>query len=431
VKLNDFDPHGIVAAVLSLPADRQAAILDSCGSGHLGSHLMIAGIDPIEVIEINGVDEALVRLVDALSDAALAAVFTISYDFGLPLIGLRSRHRSTEPGIYIALYDSLLIHDYLTGETRITGEPAKKDAWSEVLQAPPSVVPYPGQPSEAVSNFTREAYLSAVDEIKELIRDGETYQTNLTQQLSVRLPEGLTPANIFDSLRTAHPPSFSAYLERGRSTVVSASPERFFRIEGQEISASPIKGTIRRTGDAARDRELREQLLNSKKDIAENTMIVDLVRNDLGRVCEFGSVGVAALCEIEEHPTLYHLVSTVNGRLRDSAGLDDILNALFPCGSITGAPKRRTMEIIDRIEPDSRGLSMGTIGIRVPDSVFDIPGFLDTNVAIRTMTIADGKAVFNVGGGITIESDAECEYDESLLKAKALLTALGDARLTR
>ena len=428
MKANALAADSLVAALLVLPAERGVAILDSSGTGHLGSHLLIAGIDPVSRAEVSD-DTALRRLAVALADASLAAIFTLSYDFGMSLMGLPSRHQISEPHVYLALFDSLLIHDYRTGVTRIAGNASRENTWREILDSPAHLPDYNGPRPLAVSNYTRDEYLRAVDEIKELIREGETYQANLTQQLTVGLPPGLGASQIFASLRRDHPAPFAAYIDRVSSTVVSASPERFFKIEGREISSSPIKGTIRRSGDAARDAELRKHLSASEKDRAENTMIVDLVRNDLGRVCEFGSVRVQSLCEIEEHPTLYHLVSTVTGTLRDDLGHDEVLRALFPSGSITGAPKRRTMEIIDRIEPSARGLSMGTIGIRIPDAAFGMPGFLDTNVAIRTMTIADGDAVFNVGGGITIESDAAAEYDESLLKAKALLRALGDAGL--
>ena len=174
---------------------------------------------------------------------------------------------------------------------------------------------------------------------------------------------------------------------------------------------------------------LRSELASSTKDRAENTMIVDLVRNDLGRVCEYGSVSVEKLCDIEEHPTLFHLVSTVRGHLRDDSKVSDILRAVFPCGSITGAPKIRTMQIIDEIETASRGSSMGAIGVYLPAS-WDLGNALldtviDSSVAIRTMVVRGRDAVFNIGGGIVIDSDPENEFEESLLKARSLLNAIG------
>ena len=170
---------------------------------------------------------------------------------------------------------------------------------------------------------------------------------------------------------------------------------------------------------------MRDALLMSEKDRAENTMIVDLLRNDIGRVCEFGSVNIEKLCDLEEHPTLFHLVSTISGQLMPNARFSDVLRAVFPCGSITGAPKISTMRIIDRIENSARGLSMGAIGYYVPSERFGMPETLDLSVAIRTMVIRNNVATFNVGGGITIDSDPVSEYDETLTKAKALLLAIG------
>ncbi|HBE83352.1 MAG TPA: aminodeoxychorismate synthase, component I, partial [Blastocatellia bacterium] len=215
------------------------------------------------------------------------------------------------------------------------------------------------------------------------------------------------------------------FIERGGSSVVSASPERFFRIADNSVTTSPIKGTIRRGADLDEDQRLRSELMASEKDRAENTMIVDLLRNDLGRICTYGSVKVESLCDVEEHPSLFHLVSTISGELRSNVSFSEIIRAVFPCGSITGAPKIRTMEIIDQIETADRGLSMGSIGIYIPEGFPGLEPAIQLNVAIRTMVIKDKRAVFNVGGGIVIDSDPECEFAESMLKAAALLSAIG------
>ena len=277
---------------------------------------------------------------------------------------------------------------------------------------------------EVRSNFTRAEYLDAIDEIKELIRAGDTYQTNLTQQLRVTLPEGRSPQDVFAHLRETHPAPFAAFLKRSRSIVVSGSPERFFRVADGTITVSPIKGTRRRGTTKAEDAQMRAELLSSEKDRAENTMIVDLMRNDIGRISEYGSVKVDELCKLEEHPSLFHLVSTVSGRLRSDVTPSEVVRSLFPCGSVTGAPKHRTLEIIDAIETAPRGLSMGAIGYSVPPSIFGLDAVIDLNVAIRTMVISEGEAVFNVGGGIVIESEPEAEFDESMLKASALVRAI-------
>jgi len=409
---------------------RGVSILDSCGVGHLGSHLMIAGIDPVDVMQISNDDpQKSLSEFQAALECGLAAVFTISYDFGRTFgLSVSSfRGGSAEPDIYVALYDALIVHDYDSKETFLTGNAERFDVAELITETTRDEFDDTVAIGGYDSNFTFDEYINAVETIKEYIRRGDTYQTNLTMQLSVDLHERMTPQRIFERLRRDHPAPFAAFIDRGDSHVVSASPERFFHMAKGKISASPIKGTRPQGADARENIRLQKELLDSEKDRAENTMIVDLLRNDLGRVCEFASVEVTKLCDLEVHPTLCHLVSTIEGKLKDEIKFVDVLQALFPCGSITGAPKIRTMQIIDELEPNRRGLSMGAIGYFVPETGFEglEPGF-DLSVAIRTMVIRDGVATFNVGGGITIDSDPQSEYDESLLKAKAVLHALGN-----
>lgn len=404
-------------------------ILDSCGVGRKGSNLLIAGIGPIETIVLpaSNASANLARFEQLISQENLAAVFTLSYDLGLDLNKITDRTEASEPGIYVALFDHLLQHDYDRGKTFASGN-AGGDSKFKALQTPDTLIEKRETSSLPSSNFTRGEYMEAVETIKELIREGETYQTNLTQQLTVSLPDNVTPQSVFLALRRDHPAPFAAYIDREDSTVVSASPEQLLRIDyaakHRRLIAEPIKGTRRRGKDKLEDDELRSELLASEKDRAENTMIVDLMRNDLGRICEFGSVKVEDLCRIEEHPTLFHLVSTVRGTLRNDVGFADIIRATFPCGSITGAPKLRTMEIIERLEPVPRGLSMGAIGCRIPKALSGREEIFEMSVAIRTMVIREGTATFNVGGGIVIDSEPEREYAESMLKAQALLNAL-------
>jgi para-aminobenzoate synthetase component 1 len=436
----EISADALVARLLALSAGRRVCILDSCGVGHLGSHLLIAGIDPVETLEISkGDPEETLRIFEKKLGGGLAGIFTISYDFGLKLEKIKPRVEEVvpvpEPDIYLALFDALVVHDYDSGKTFLTGNEERFESIREELSV---VDPLPDQrifvaPPEVISNFTMVGYLEAIEKIKEYIRSGDTYQTNLTQQLRVDLPPGLEPGSIFWRLRRDHPAPFAAFINRNDSTVVSASPERFFKMSPRHpvsaspslISTSPIKGTRPRGTTPEEDAILRNELLTSAKDRAENVMIVDLLRNDIGRVCEFGSVRIEKLCDLEEHPTLFHLVSTVTGSLRKDASMSEILRAVFPCGSITGAPKIRTMQIIDEIETANRGLSMGAIGCHVPSGWDLVGGLLDLSVAIRTMVVRDREAVFNVGGGIVIDSDPEKEYEESLLKARALLDALG------
>lgn len=423
----------LVSALLGTSASRRVCILDSCGVGHLGSHLLVAGVAPVDVVEVSNSDphETLKRLDEVPADHA--AIFTLSYDLGVRLLGVRAdphRDHNVEPDLFLATFDALIFHDYDSGRTFLTGNEARYEEISNELRRVAWPTDEASDQPQLTSNFTKAQYVSAIETIKERIRAGDTYQANLTQQMSCPLPKAATPEGIFLRLRHDHPAPFAAFLRRERSTVVSASPERFLRTTRRgDIESSPIKGTRPRGTTRAEDESFRKELENSAKDRAENTMIVDLIRNDLGRVCEFGSVVVDKLCDVEEHPTLFHLVSTVRGQLRENARFSDILLATFPCGSITGAPKISTMRIIDEIEPDRRGLSMGAIGIRYPDGwkLDNLIGdtAVDMNVAIRTMVVRERKITFNVGGGIVIDSDPASEYEESLLKAEALLRALG------
>lgn len=424
----------LVSSLLRLSKSEQVCLLDSCGVGHLGSHLMVAGIDPVEIIEITNDDPSkTLDVVDKKLSGDLAAIFTVSYEFGQKLLGVKSREKEyasrREPDVFIALFNAFVVHDYSSGQTELVGNGDRIASNSLFLSVPDEFEDHKGEWQGTVptvrSNFTEGEYLAAIEAIKEHIRDGNTYQTNLTQRLTAHLPTGLTPELIFSRLRRDHPAPFAAYIKRPGSTVVSASPERFFRVSGNTIETSPIKGTRRRGMTAVEDENLRDQLITSSKDRAENTMIVDLLRNDLGRLCDFGSIRVDKLCDLEVHPTLFHLVSTISGTLRDELKFSDILRSVFPCGSITGAPKLSTMKIIDEIESASRGLSMGAIGYYVPPVWNSGLATYDLSVAIRTMVIRDDLATFNVGGGITNDSEPTSEYAETMLKAKALLTSLG------
>ena len=428
-KIN-VSPDIFIPNLLAASREIGLCLLDRCGTQHAGSNLLIAGLLPIETLEITYAEpNNTLVLLDEILTGEMVAIFSLSYDFGRRLNGvgaINDLEVSTEPNLFIATFDALLVHDYRTGETTLRGNSDRFDSISSLVAEEWTVDKIDHSNSiEVRSNFTKSKYLAAIEEIKDQIRLGNTYQTNLTQQLSVNLPVGTSPASVFQRIRRQHPAPFAAFLERKDSTVVSASPERFFKVEGRKIFASPIKGTRRRGYDQAEDAVLRDDLLQSEKDRAENTMIVDLLRNDLGKVCRYGSVQVKELCKLQTLPSLFHLESTIEGTLNSTVEPSEIISALFPCGSITGAPKIRTMQIIDELEPVRRGLSMGTIGLFIPQNGFNLPGTLDLSVAIRTIVVRDQIAKFNVGGGIVIDSDPEKEYEESLLKAKALLDALG------
>jgi len=266
------------------------------------------------------------------------------------------------------------------------------------------------------SNFTPEEYIKAVDRVREYIAAGDVFQVNLSQRFEADLK--IPPYELYKRLRLVNPAPFASYLNFQGVTIVSASPERFLKVQGDLVETRPIKGTRPRGRDTVEDERLAQELTHSTKDQAENVMIVDLERNDLGRVCHYGTVKVTELAILETFPTVFHLTSTVVGRLRRGKSNIDLLKATFPGGSITGAPKVRAMEIIDELEPTKRSAYTGSIGYLSFNEDMDI------NIVIRTFLIKGGKAYFQVGGGIIYDSDSEAEYIETLDKAKALILAL-------
>jgi para-aminobenzoate synthetase/4-amino-4-deoxychorismate lyase len=270
---------------------------------------------------------------------------------------------------------------------------------------------------------TRSEYDRAINRIRELITRGDTYQVNYTFPLLSNFSGD--PRAWYDTLCTAQGADYCAYLNLGRYKVLCISPELFFERRGDSIKTKPMKGTTRRGRWVLEDEERAQQLAESPKDRAENVMIVDLLRNDLGKISVPGSVKVSKLFEVERYETLWQLTSTVESILRSDVELVDVMAALFPCGSITGAPKIRTMEIIRELEPFTRGIYTGTIGFIRPggDCLF--------NVAIRTVVLDSqtGAVTFGVGGGITIDSTAEREYDECVLKSSFLAGSVSRFRL--
>jgi para-aminobenzoate synthetase component 1 len=275
--------------------------------------------------------------------------------------------------------------------------------------APPVLISVPDDP--AMGDF----YRNGVETIKEYIAQGDIYQANLTWRF--RTPARYAPIDLYERLRSLGHAPHAALLEWPDFAVISNSPESFLQLRNGVLTASPIKGTIRRGNTEAEDRQLAETLRVSIKDRAENVMIVDLLRNDLGRVCEFGSVSVPELFQVQSFPTLHHLVSTVQGRLKPGCDALDAFLPAFPCGSITGAPKIRAMQILSELEPIPRGIAMGAIGY------FAFAGNMQWNVAIRTATHIGEELFFHAGGGIVADSVPEAEYNEMRLKARALWSA--------
>lgn len=266
------------------------------------------------------------------------------------------------------------------------------------------------------SNFKKEEYLEAISKMINYIVEGDIYITNMTQRLKVESRKN--PLDVFSYLRKYNPSPFGAYLDYKDFQVISASPERFIKMEDKLIETRPIKGTRKRGRTIEEDKLLKNELLESEKDKSELLMIVDLERNDLHRICELQSVKVTELFEVETYSTVFHLVSTIIGKLKEDLDFVDLIKATFPGGSITGAPKIRAMEIIDELEKSRRNLYTGSLGY------ISFDGNCDLNIIIRTLVHKDGKYYLGVGGGITCESDLDFEYEETLQKAKALLEAL-------
>ncbi len=270
-----------------------------------------------------------------------------------------------------------------------------------------------------VPDIARGEYDRAMARVKDYIAAGDCYQVNLTFPMRARLVQG-TPLGLYGALRRTGPVRQGAFADLGAGpVVVSRSPELFFRLDaGGRITARPMKGTRPRDPDPGRDATIAAELAASAKDRAENLMIVDLLRNDIGRLARIGSVRVPDLFAVERYATVHQMTSTITAELRDPPGLAALMPALFPCGSITGAPKIRAMEIIREVEPHQRGVYCGAIGWMAPD------GSADFSVAIRTLSLTGEDIVMNVGGGVVADSTAEGEWEEALWKARFVTAAL-------
>jgi len=300
----------------------------------------------------------------------------------------------------------------------VSSEAPAVDPWPRPPRAPS--YPLPPEVAEGLdlrSSFSREAYLEAVERVRQYIIAGDIFQANLSQRLEAPLNE--PPWALYKRLRAINPAPFAAYIETDQATIISASPERFLRVGADRtVETRPIKGTSPRGIGPEHDAALGQALIESEKDRAENLMIVDLLRNDLSRVCAPGTVRVPELFLLENYPTVHHLVSTVVGVLSPDADAVDLVKASFPGGSITGAPKVRAMEIIAELERSRRGVYCGSIGY------LSVTGALDTSIVIRTYLALERRVYFSVGGGIVADSDPTAEYEETLTKARALIAAL-------
>jgi len=361
-----------------------------------------------------------------------------SYDFGRRLERLPERAADDLglPDVVLALYDVIGAFDHRSRQawlfsSGLPHEGAERRAHAEkrlrevehMLCGRPAVdkIERWYDPRPAASTFQPLEYRRGIETVKDFIARGDIYQANLSQRWSIKLgdvPRTRLAVALFEALADHSAAPFAAYFDARDHTIVSASPERFLDLHGRRVETRPIKGTRPRGMNAAEDDRLRAELLASAKDRAENVMIVDVLRNDLGRVCEAGSVATRTLCELEAFPQVFHLTSTIDGRLAAGRDAFDLLHACFPGGSITGAPKIRAMEILESLEPVRRHVYTGCMGY------LDWGGDADWNIAIRTATLAGRALHFAAGGGITTDSDPDAEYLETLDKVAGMKTAI-------
>jgi para-aminobenzoate synthetase component I len=370
------------------------------------------------------------------------AVGYFSYDLGrlIENIPARAVDDLKLPECCFGFYDLMVICDNLEKKTFIVSsgfperqeEPRLRRAAKRLKEIKDRLGSFTKRRRETVSrggassaeikikgNFSHESYVRAVEKARQYIIEGDIFEVNLSQRFEAEV--SLPPYELYCRLRRLNPAPFAAFLDFQEAAIVSSSPERYLRCRGDRVETRPIKGTIRRGSTPDEDEANAGWLLSSAKDRAENIMIVDLERNDLGRVCRYGSVEVTELAVLEKFPTVFHLTSTVEGRLRSGVSRMDLLKASFPGGSITGAPKIRSMQIIEELEPTRRSIYTGSLGY------IGFDGNLDLNIVIRTFLIKGQRAYFQLGGAVVYDSDPETEYQETLDKGRALFKALNTA----
>lgn len=344
----------------------------------------------------------------------------------------RAQSGQDMPDLLAGAYDLVIAIDHVDGRGWLisSGYPAEGAAreeralaridWARGLYdaATPEGEPSADWAIAARPDLEGAQYKAMVRRTIDYIEAGDIYQANITQRFRARLHAGMDRLALYRALRRRNPASFAAFLEFGDTAILSSSPERFLKLQDGQVETRPIKGTRPRGRNAAEDAALAAELLASEKDRAENLMIVDLLRNDISRVCRMGSVKVPVLWGLESFATVHHLVSVVTGEMLPEKNAVDLLRATFPGGSVTGAPKIRAMEIIAELEPTPRGPYCGAIGY------LGFDGAMDSNIVIRTYCVKGNDLTFQVGGGIVADSDPQAELEESLTKAKALIETL-------
>jgi para-aminobenzoate synthetase len=444
------DPEVVFAALLA--GEEHAFWLDSAHPGADARFSFMGAPGPHGFLATHRVGEGepvfeyLERELERLRPEQLPS---LPFDFACGFVGYlgyelkaecggEAAHRAETPDAALLFADRVIAFDHAEGATHLVALTEGSDErWLDETEAALRLLAnkptYRGDNSptnggdagiaglDAEWRRSRGRYLADVERCGEFLRAGDSYEICLTNRATVAAEAD--PFALYAALRRVNPAPYGALLRLGELSVLSSSPERFLRIEPDGgIEARPIKGTAALGATPAEDERIAAELAADPKSRAENVTIVDLLRNDLGRVCEFGSVEVPALLEVETYETVHQLVSTVRGRLCPGVGPAAAVRACFPPGSMTGAPKLRTMEILDQLEGGARGVYSGAIGC------FGLGGGADLSVAIRTIVLAEGVASVGAGGAIVVDSDPEAEYEEVLLKARAPLRALGDYR---
>ncbi|PWC87516.1 aminobenzoate synthetase [Azospirillum sp. TSH100] len=393
--------------------------------------------DPFTVLERQLEAHRLSLPSDLPVPFAGGAVGFLGYELGQVLERLPARHGDDTglPDMAFGLYDTVIVFDEQErrGWILSSGFPERSPvgrriqaarrlhAFAELLEAAPNILP-PPSPATAVwrPEIGRDEYCRQVEQVLEYIRAGDIFQANFTSRFLADRPDGLSVLDLYRRLLALSPAPFAACLSLpGGTGLASASPERFIRLHADgRMETRPIKGTRPRGATAEEDDALAEELEHSVKDRAENLMITDLLRNDIGRVARIGSVKVPVLCGVERFASVHHLVSVIEGRLKPGLGPVDLLRATFPGGSITGAPKIRAMEIIDELESSRRGAYCGSV------AWIGFDGAMDSSIVIRTLTITPDRVIAQAGGGIVADSDPGHEHNEMMVKIRPLLRAL-------
>jgi para-aminobenzoate synthetase / 4-amino-4-deoxychorismate lyase len=415
--------HPLPAEVIALVERTPAAILlESARPGSCDS-LSLLFLSPVRVLQANNPAEIpglFAQIEAAIASNYIAAGF-FTYECGAAFAAKAVVHSRNEPSSSVAatpplawfgIFEQNYTYDHLAGFFRGGDPPDLADLQLNRKDQQPE----PARPIELTHAITREVFAHKIEAIHEWIRSGDVYQLNFTFPMRTRIAS--RPAALYAHLRKQQPVDYCAFLhwQQGRY-ILSFSPELFFRLEddgtARRITTRPMKGTARRGRTTVEDHQIAEYLHNDIKNRSENVMIVDLLRNDLGKICEFGSVRVESLFAVERYPTLWQMTSTVSGILRPDVGNYDIFSALFPCGSITGAPKLRSMQLLAQMEAEPRGVYTGAVGYFSREkTVF--------NVAIRTLEVSEQNVKMGVGSGIVIDSKADDEYHECQLKAEFL-----------